>query len=492
MRKRNWIGTALSLALLSVTLSSCSQGSNSSGTQANNGSEDAHDNQQVQWTKSTEKQLLDAIAQAPANGLKPSLFLNGDLPKDDAERFSVLTRAALGYAQALAHGFADPTKISQVYTIPRPSGEVKQGLAQAIQQGTVAQWLASLPPQTDEYRELSKAHLAYLEMAAHTNFQQISDGPAIKPGSRDGRIPMVVAALRSVNYLPPAQPNTAAVSRYSGTLVSAIKQLQTDFGIKSDGIIGETTLDALNLGPGGRARTLAIAMERLRWLDRKPPDTRIDVNTAATFLDYWRDGQHIDHREVVAGQPDKQTPEIQAPIFQLVANPKWRVPDSIIDKELKEKSPQWLEENQFRIENGKYVQESGPKNSLGLTKFDMDDPQQIYLHDTPAKALFALPERHQSHGCVRVQNAIDFAQMLAQQDGVLDQYEQAMASGNESYVKLKTRIPVRLLYHTAYWDGSRIQFRPDVYGWDQDVGKALGLVRGPTVRPIQQAQDIGP
>ena len=492
VRQSIWIGTAISLALLSTTLSSCSQGSNSSGEQTSNGSSGAPDNQQLQWTKSNEKQLLDAIAQAPANGLKPDLFLNGELPKDEGQRFSALTRAALGYAQALAHGYADPRKISQVYTIPRPSGDVEQGLTQALQQGTVAQWLASLPPQTDEYRELSKAHLAYLEMAAHTNFQQIPDGPAIKPGSRDQRIPIVVAALRSVNYLPPAEQNAAAASHYSRGLVSAIKQLQTDFGIKSDGIIGNTTLDALNLGPGGRARMLAIAMERLRWLDRKPPDTRIDVNTAATLLDYWRDGQHIDHREVVAGEPDKQTPQIQAPIYQLVANPKWRVPDSIVDKELKEKTPQWLQENQFTIEDGKYVQESGPKNSLGLTKFDMDDPQQIYLHDTPAKALFALPERHRSHGCVRVQNAIGLAQMLAQQDGVLDQYDQAMARGNESYVKLKTRIPVRLLYHTAYWDGSRIQFRPDVYGWDQDVGKALGLVRGPAVRPVEQGQDIGP
>ena len=122
----------------------------------------------------------------------------------------------------------------------------------------------------------------------------------------------------------------------------------------------------------------------------------------------------------------------------------------------------------------------------------MDDPQQIYLHDTPAKALFGLPERHRSHGCVRVQNAIGFAQMLAQQDGLLDQYQKAMASGDESYIKLKTQIPVRLLYHTAYWDGSQIQLRPDVYGWDQDVGKALGLVRGPAVRAIQQGPDIGP
>ena len=93
---------------------------------------------------------------------------------------------------------------------------------------------------------------------------------------------------------------------------------------------------------------------------------------------------------------------------------------------------------------------------------------------------------------MRVENATEFAQMLAQQDGVLDKYEEAMASGDETYIKLKTRIPVRLLYQTAFWDGSRVQFRPDVYGWDQDVARALGFVRGLAARPIQPGPDIGP
>jgi murein L,D-transpeptidase YcbB/YkuD len=488
--KQKWIGTALGLALLSVALPSCSQGGSSSGQQQPGSAEP--DTPQLQWNKKVEKQLVGAIANAPANGLKPELFLKGDLPKDDKERFTVLTRAALGYAQALAHGYLDPTKLEKDYTIPHPGADVKQGLAQAIQNGNVDQWLASLPPQTDEYRALSQEHLTYLKMAQGADFQPVADGDPIKAGSRDPRVPAVAAALRAVNYFPPAQANSAPPTRYSGALVAAVKKLQTDFGIKADGIIGDTTLDALNLGPGGRARMLAIAMERLRWLERDPPKTRIDVNTAATFMDYWRDGQHLDHRNVVAGEPDKQTPQIQAPIVQLVANPKWRVPDSIAQKELATKDQAWLQENEFTVEKGQYVQQSGDKNSLGLTKFDMDDPQQIYLHDTPAKALFALPERHRSHGCVRVENATEFAQMLAQQDGVLDKYEEAMASGEETYIKLKTRIPVRLLYQTAFWDGSRVQFRPDVYGWDQDVARALGFVRGLAARPIQPGPDIGP
>jgi murein L,D-transpeptidase YcbB/YkuD len=92
-----------------------------------------------------------------------------------------------------------------------------------------------------------------------------------------------------------------------------------------------------------------------------------------------------------------------------------------------------------------------------------------------------------------VQNAVQFAAVLASQDNVQDQLAKALASGDETYVKLRTEIPVRLLYHTAFFDGGRVQFRPDVYGWDDDVAMALGLVRGaPTKRSRNQGEDIGP
>jgi murein L,D-transpeptidase YcbB/YkuD len=104
-----------------------------------------------------------------------------------------------------------------------------------------------------------------------------------------------------------------------------------------------------------------------------------------------------------------------------------------------------------------------------------------------------MPERHRSHGCVRVQNALQFAAMLTDQDDVMPQFQKALASGDESYVKLKTEIPVRLLYHTAFFDGGRVQFRPDVYGWDDDVAMALGLVRGGPRKTVQQqGEDVGP
>jgi murein L,D-transpeptidase YcbB/YkuD len=233
-------------------------------------------------------------------------------------------------------------------------------------------------------------------------------------------------------------------------------------------------------------------MERLRWLDRNPPATRIDVNTAASLLDYFRDGQRADHRKVINGEPGKETPQLQAPIFQLVANPTWTVPHSI-DDEINSKSGGWLSTNGFSQKNGQWVQDSGPKNSLGIVKFDMKDDQAIYLHDTPAKAIFAMDDRHRSHGCVRVENALQFAHMLAQADGIDDQFSKAMDSGKETFVKLNHEIPVRLMYHTAYLgDDGRVHFAGDAYGWDDDVAQALGYAHREATKNEAKPADLGP
>jgi murein L,D-transpeptidase YcbB/YkuD len=243
-----------------------------------------------------------------------------------------------------------------------------------------------------------------------------------------------------------------------------------------------------------RARQLAVGLERLRWAKRTPPPTRIDVNTAATFLDYWRDGQYAGRRRVVAGEPGWETPELQSPIVRLVAHPIWRVPDSIWEDELAEKSPAYFAANHMEFRDGKLVQLPGPKNSLGEVKFDMENGEQIYQHDTPAKVLFREAERHRSHGCVRVERAAEFAMQLASENGVAPDLQEGLAKGDETFVELKREIPVRLLYRTAYLDRGVVRLEPDIYGWDDAIAAALGL--GP-VPPRQmhahrREVDIGP
>ena len=455
---------------------------------------------QPAWDGKSERALLDILAKAPAHGLRSDHFLHDPLPTDPNQREATLTKAALSYASALARGYVDPTKLGRIYTIPRPKTDVAAGLARALQ-GDLAGWFWSLTPQTDEYRALSDAELQFYKRSAAANKAQVPAGETIRPGGRDPRVPQLAAALVANGYMNPPregqqqqpQPAPSGSTRYTSAMVGAVRQLQADFGLEADGIVTPDTLAVLNGGAGYRARQIAVALERLRWLERVPPATRIDVNTAASFLDYWRGGSHVIQLRAVNGQPDEwATPQIQAPIFQLVANPYWRVPDSIQEDELSKKSAAYLAANDFSVRDGRMVQLPGPKNSLGQVKFDMRDPQQIYLHDTPFKSWFAAAERHRSHGCVRVQNATDFALQLATEDGVQDKFQEALASGEENYVKLRREIPVRLIYHTAYWDGAKVVFVPDVYGWDDDVARALNLQRGQPRPKAQRREDVGP
>jgi murein L,D-transpeptidase YcbB/YkuD len=276
-------------------------------------------------------------------------------------------------------------------------------------------------------------------------------------------------------------------------MVQAVRRMQADYGIKPDGVIGSDALEILNLSDADRARALAVAMERLRWLDRTPPPTRIDVNIASGRLVYWRDGKVVDSRKVVVGEPENETPQLGSPIYRLVANPTWTVPRSIQSNEIAGKGSGYLRRNNMTWKDGWIVQQPGPQNSLGLVKFDMKNEHQIYLHDTPAKQLFQQVQRQRSHGCVRVEDALGFAAMLARDEGVLQDWQRARATGKETFVPLPHEIPVRLIYQTVlFGEGGEPMIRADPYGWDDRVATALGFPARQGYRLQTSGGDLGP
>jgi len=498
--KAQFLGKAAALALLSVTLGSC--GNPFAGDDRLVAREAAGGDERVRafyeargwrtaWNGDSRKALAEALDGAAEHGLNKELFLKGELPSGGGARDAALTRAALSYAAALARGYADPKRLGRIYTVPQPRTDVAAGLAAALQRKDLASWLGSLAPQSDEYRALSREFVRYLKLANTVEHGAVAAGTAIKPGQRDPRLPAIVQALIVQGYLGAREGPQPRL--YSGPVVAAVTRAQADHGLKADGVIGKATLAILNRGPADRARQIAVNLERLRWLERDPPATRVDVNTAAAFLEYWRDGRPRDRRNVVVGQPDWETPELGSPMVRLVAHPYWRVPDSIYEDELADKSPAYLAEQGMEFRDGRLVQLPGPKNALGAVKFDLRNDQAIYLHDTPAKALFELPERHRSHGCVRVHDALGFALLIARDDGVLTDFQEALMEEDETFVKLRKAIPVRLTYRTAFLDNGAVRLVEDVYGWDDDVARALGYERPPR-GPRRQVRngDVGP
>jgi murein L,D-transpeptidase YcbB/YkuD len=217
------------------------------------------------------------------------------------------------------------------------------------------------------------------------------------------------------------------------------------------------------------------------------------VNTAAATLEYYRGGELADRRRVIVGQPDWQTPQLQSSFYRLVANPTWTVPKSIEEAELADVGPGELRRRNMVRRDGWIVQLSGPDNALGLVKFDLDNDYAIYLHDTPSKSLFSQDVRQLSHGCVRVEDALGFASMIAGQQGISDEWQEARSTGEETFVRLANPIPVRLLYHPTYLAPSgEVRFEQDIYGRNDPIARQLGFGQGERRRFVPDIEDLGP
>jgi murein L,D-transpeptidase YcbB/YkuD len=218
-------------------------------------------------------------------------------------------------------------------------------------------------------------------------------------------------------------------------------------------------------------------------LPREEPETRVDVNTAAATFTYFENGQPAMTMLSASGKPGDETPMLMSKIDNIVLNPPWNVPEGIAQEELYPKGEAYLAANNYTTVDGRLVQQPGPESALGLVKFDFDNPYSVYLHDTPSKAAFDRSQRAVSHGCVRLQHALQFAQLLlSKQPGWSgDKMNQVLASRETTTVKLANPVPVRLMYLTAFPEGGRTAFRGDVYGWD---GELLRLLDANTVGKV--------
>ena len=377
---------------------------------------------------------------------------------------------------------------------PGPRGDLAGPLAKAIADKRLAGWLDSLAPQSAEYAKLSSAYRSAMAAARESGDgrTQIAASGLIHVGDSDERVPAIARQLQDNDYLA-AGAATSGSRRFTQTMADALKRMQRDYGIADDGVVGPNTIEVLNLRPADRARALAVGLERLRWIARNPPATRIDVNIAAARLRYFRDGQMVDSRKVIVGQPGKETPLLMSPIYRLVANPTWTIPKSIENSEMADVGAGYLSRHNMVRQNGYIVQQPGPDNALGLVKFDMQNTHAIYLHDTGSPSLFGRSQRHLSHGCVRVNDALGFAQMLAEDEGIADQWNKARDSGDQTFVDLPNQIPVRLLYENVrVTDGGQVAIGTDPYGWNGPVARALGFQEGKTSKARADKVDIGP
>lgn len=357
------------------------------------------------------------------------------------------------------------------------------------------EWQPSIPA----YRRLKQTLAEYRIISRGGGWQSISSGDAIKPGMTDPRVVQLRARLAATDEAAPSDA-VEQPGLYDEAMVEAAKRFQSRHGLDADGVIGTKTLLQLNVPVERRIRQIVVSMERWRWMPESLGQHYIMVNIAGFELRRFRDDLLKEKMRVVVGKPYHQTPVFSKDLKYLEINPYWNVPYSIATKEELPKlksNPAAIAAKGFEAVVGdravpvtainwsKYSrknfpvrlrQRPGPRNALGRVKFMFPNRFHVYMHDTPSRSLFARSARAFSHGCIRLNRPIDFAeQLLADVPGwSRARIEATVASRKRTVVKLPEAIPVHLTYSTVWLgeDGA-IQFRSDVYQRDVRLYAAL-------------------
>lgn len=241
------------------------------------------------------------------------------------------------------------------------------------------------------------------------------------------------------------------------------------------------------------ARSLIrINLDRWRWLPREMGKYYLLTNLPEFQLRLTVDNSIIRSYRTVVGKPGKTaTPNLAEQVQNVVFNPTWTVPQSIVVGEgLGPRlwgNPRQAAREGYKVTKAKdgtitVVQQPGDRNSLGRMKIDMPNPHAIYLHDTPSKALFNTPVRAYSHGCVRTERAVELGMTMAILGAGLTP-QQAVdynLSGKYTKVPMTKIFPVYLTYFTMATgiDGKMGKFA-DIYGRDVPVLASFAKARAP-------------
>ena len=220
---------------------------------------------------------------------------------------------------------------------------------------------------------------------------------------------------------------------------------------------------------------LRANLERWRWMPRELGDRYLLVNVPAYTVTLFEGSRPIWTRRVIVGKPETPTPQFSAIVTGVIFNPWWDVPDSIVRESvgrLVRTQPALARQKGYVIQNGRYRQRPGPGNALGQAKLVMPNAYRVYLHDTPTKALFDEPARAFSHGCVRTQDMLGFAEdLLAGTPGWSGtDIERAVAAGTTTQANLARPLPIYIGYFTAAAAGDgAMRSYPDIYKRDASI-----------------------
>lgn len=472
--------------------------------------------------------LLKAIREAEAEGLRPEDYHISEIhsilkeirrkqasdqsgylgigphqdPHDLAELDILLTDALLLYGSHLLGGRINPETVDPSWLIEQRERDITETLERALDSNRIEEALKGLLPEHPVYIGLKNTLYRYRVIATRGGWPMVPDGPKMKKGDRGHR----VLALRKRLIVGGDLDEKPKVDEelFDHELENALREFQRRHGLQPDGVVGPSTLEALNVPVERRIGQIELNMERWRWLPQYMGRRYVVVNIPSFELYVFEDNHTVIRMRVIVGKPYWNTPVFTSNMTYLVLNPHWNIPPTIFEEETLpriQKDPGYLSKDRIRVLKGwgegtgeidprtidwsrvkadrfnyRLRQEPGPRNPLGQIKFMFPNEFNVYLHDTPNKGLFKKTERNFSHGCIRIERPLDLAEYVLRSnpDWTRQRIREEIGKGKTQTVILEESIPVYVLYFTAWVDDDgTIEFRDDVYGRDRALEEAL-------------------
>jgi len=466
--------------------------------------------------------FLSALAEAPREGLDPADYgmralrqqfearkLKGPArPELDASRIAALdvrfTASFLGYARALREGRLPASALDPDWVALRDTLDLNPALTHVIRSAHAARRVADLGRTDRAYKALRAALRRYREIEASGGWPEIPGGSMLRAGMTDERCRALRVRLAASGELSHVTDSML----FDRALEAELRRYQAHMGLDVTGQLDDLTRRSLNVSATERCQTLAMNLERARWMPQTLPDPLIRVNIPESELRVIQQGGDSLTMRVVVGSPNDPTPVFADVITYLEFHPAWGVPKKILVNEMLpkfKKDKDYFTANHIRLldihpeipqevdprdvpwqrvdeDTFPYIarQDAGRQNPLGEIKFMCPNEYDVYLHDSPARRSFSRNTRFLSHGCVRVQDPLALATYLLQETPLAapESLAAIMADSTWRRVGLKRRVPVLVEYRTAWVDERGVlNFRPDVYGLDRRLAEALASGR---------------
>lgn len=418
----------------------------------------------------------------------------------DLSRRAFLRSAAAGGLAAVAgSAFADDAALQSVIDAPRRGDWDDQFDAKAMSSASA---VASNNPifGPEAQPNIQQAILKYQEIVAQGGWPQVSPGQKLQLGVADPSVQTLRKRLMVSGDLPQA---TGISNAYDSYVAAAVKRFQARHGLPQDGVLGDFTLKAMNVPADIRLMQLQTNFKRLQEVKVDLGQRYVMVNIPAAYIEVVENGRVVQRHTAVVGRESRPTHIIDSKIYEVILNPYWTAPRSIVEKDivpLMQKDPTYLARNNIRLLDGKgqevdpktidwnsgkapnltFRQDPGKINAMASTKINFHNPNNEYMHDTPQQGLFNKLVRFESSGCVRVQNVRDLATWLLRDTAPWDRQriEQVIQTRVNTPIKLAQEVPVYFKYFTAWSakDGI-VQFRDDIYSMDgaQQLALQTGL-----------------